>query len=237
MQKILLPRNAQPEIAGSSQPTSRALLARSRDGAKSARYRWLLASCSVIPLVVGASAQPALASCYIGPFGYTNSGSVSCIALINTTFSGSVVNNGTVSPGGISLVNSTVNGGSILGAIRNDGTMAGAITIDSNSAVKSTGNGTSVNVDGVSTFSGGISNAGVIAGGQFGINVYSNTDFGGGIFNASTGTVSATPGTNHTAIVIDSTSTFTGGVTNAGMISGANIGIDAVTTTVIRPTW
>jgi uncharacterized protein with beta-barrel porin domain len=190
----------------------------------------LLASSSITALL--ASSAQAFA-CYSGPFagGYTNSGATGCIVVSNTSFTGNLVNNGTVNPSGIAFVNGTmtgqlVDGGTILGGISLDGaskiintgnaidisgaTFAGGI---SNSGTIST-RGVGIFVQSVSTFSGGISNSSTIAG-NTGISIDNVLTFAGGISNS--GTISAT-GTTRAGIFVEGVSTFAGGISNSGTI-------------------
>ena len=146
------------------------------------RVRLLLASSSVAALLIGGGAPAALADgCYAAPFPYTNNGTVHCIVVNNTSFSGNLVNSGTgtISPGeptGISVNNST-----ITGQIFNAGTISAGgpgILIKSNSALTSgisnsgtisAGGDGGIYINGVSTFAGGINNSGTFSFGRTGV--------------------------------------------------------------------
>ena len=133
------------------------------------RVRLLLASSSVAALLIGGGAPAALADgCCAWPFPYTNNGTVHCIVVNNTSFSGNLVNSGTgtISPGeptGVGVNNST-----ITGQIFNAGTgylrAAPGILIKSNSVLTSgisnsgtisAGGDGGIYIDGISTFAGG----------------------------------------------------------------------------------
>jgi hypothetical protein len=153
----------------------------------------LLATSSLVSLVALGTAQGQAASCYTGPFagGFTNPGALSCINVINTSFTGNLVNTGTISPGGINVINSTITGSiSSSGFVSSAGVIAGGIKIDANSTIAA--NITAVKVDNTVTFGGGISNAGTIS------------------------------GVNDVGILASFVSTFTGGITNTGSLSSGS---------------
>jgi hypothetical protein len=87
---------------------------------------------------------------YKGPFPYTNTGVTNQILVSGTTFSGSIVNSGTVGAGGIVVISSTFQSGGIVDV----GTIVGGIKIDSHSTIA--GGGTAVAVIDTATFGGGI---------------------------------------------------------------------------------
>jgi uncharacterized protein with beta-barrel porin domain len=173
------------------------------------------------------SGGPAAAACYTGPFtgGYTNSGTTACIVVNNTSFSGTLGNSGTISPG------STPNGTGI--AVTNNSTITGQITdsgvisttgygilVDSSSKVASAS--AAIRVSGPS-FSGGISNGGTVSGSR-GVLVYNASTFTGGISNSGTITASSR------AIWVSSVGQFgnggtSGGITNSGTISAGPLGV------------
>jgi len=47
---------------------------------------------------------------YTGPFPYTNNGTTTSIVVSNTSFSGDLINDGQITPGGITVTNSTIAG-------------------------------------------------------------------------------------------------------------------------------
>jgi uncharacterized protein with beta-barrel porin domain len=193
---------------------------------------------AVALLLTGTGASPAAAACYTGPFPFSNSGVQSCIQVANTSFTGNVVNNGTIAPGGVSVANSTVTGyiinsdamsggitvanSTIAGGIADNGTtFLGGIAIDSRSVITGSGTITAVAVS-LSTFSGGISNAGVISANGTGISIGGVSTFGGGITNSGSIT------TGRIGILAFGPTTFTGGIVNSGNISSpASFGIIA----------
>jgi uncharacterized protein with beta-barrel porin domain len=187
---------------------------------------------AVALLLTGTGATPAAAACYTGLFPYSNTNSKvsSCIQVANTSFSGNVVNNGVITPGGIGVTNSTVTGyiinnnvidsggisvanSTIIGGIADNGTtLLGGITVDRRSVITGSGSITAIAVS-LSTFAGGISNAGVITSNGSGISVGAVLTFGGGITNSG----SITAGFND--IVIFGATAFSGGIVNSGKIS------------------
>ncbi len=203
------------------------------------RFRALLASTSLTALLVGGGA-PAAWACYTGPFvgGHTNSGATGCIVVNNTSFSGTLGNTGTISPGGPTGI-AVVNGSTISGQISDLGIIAASgfgILIDGTSKINSVG--FAIKITGP-TFIGGISNAGTIAAGSNGILVGGTavgggstvtiSSFSGGISNAGTISTGALMGiavggtaAAHGAITI---SNFSGGISNAGTISAHVNGI------------
>ena len=143
-----------------------------------------------------------------------------------------------LSPTGIQIKHSTING-----VIANSGTITGGISIDGLSLIApSTGAGVSVTggsfaggissagtitggtrgiyVSGISGFSGGITNAGLIDP-KTGIAVINVSSFSGGIVNAGGATINASA----VGILVNIVSTFQGGITNAGVITAATFGV------------
>jgi uncharacterized protein with beta-barrel porin domain len=202
------------------------------------RVRLLLASSSVAALLIGSETPRAWAACYTGPFagGFTNTGTLTCITVNSTSFTGNLVNNGKITPGaptGISIENAST----ITGQISNAGTISvggTGILVQSNSVVTegivnsstiSAGSGgilvgANLSISGrastsvaIPIFSGGIDNGGTISAAGAGIEV------GGNIFIP----VSRAGGTNNTGSV--TISTFLGGITNSGTISAGGDGI------------
>jgi hypothetical protein len=186
------------------------------------RRRSLLLSSSVVALLVEAGMPSAwAASCvhtisagFDNPAAHTTAN----VCVQNTSFTGNITNEGTISPSGIALVN-----GTITGAISSTSVIKGGISLDNQSAIIA--NGTAIFVGGP-TFTGGIRNAGTISARGTGIVAGFGTisTFGGGI--ANTGTVSAfvsgivvggaggPPGTT--------LSKFSGGISNGGMIAATS---------------
>jgi hypothetical protein len=171
--------------------------------------------------------------------GITNAGTISAATGIGiavntvTAFSGNISNSGTISAKtGIGIVGST-----ITGSIIDNGTILATshgISIDSASAILAT-TATAIKVTGP-TFTGGISNAGLIsaAGAHYGIYVGGTTGsgaanvttFSGGITNAGTISVPSATG-----IIVDHVSVFSGGITNSGTINSGGDGIYVYVTT------
>jgi hypothetical protein len=215
----------------------------------SRQFQNLLATTSVTALLIGVAAEPA-AACYTGPFGHTNAGATACITVANTSFTGNLVNTGTISPGNPTGI--LISGSTITGAVSNTGTIsAGSGIVIKNSTItaqtvlapigiddrgllvatnglgisidnqsKVLGSAVGVNVELTGTFSGGLSNSGVILGSNQGINFELLTLVSGGITNS--GSVSGLFG-----LQVDSVSTFTGGITNSGTITGASTNFGA----------
>ena len=98
----------------------------------------------------------------------------------------------------------------------------------SNAGTISSSSGVGLNVRNTSTFLGGITNTGRITGGSAAVNVESVSSFAGGITNSSTGRltqsvtlVSASPTNIVAGIQVVNGSTFSDGVSNAGVISAS----------------
>lgn len=64
---------------------------------------------------------------YTGPFPYTNNGTVTSVTVSGTTFSGAINNAGTISSGGITVIDSSFR------SIFDEGFIAGGISIDQSS--------------------------------------------------------------------------------------------------------
>ena len=194
----------------------------------------LLASCSVAALLIGGGTSVAFAACVNGGGGYNNptATTIACIQVTNTTFTGNITNEGTISPGGITLT-----GSAMTGSIQDSGPLiAGGISLDSASKITSSATATAaaIVIYG-STFSGGITNGGtisVLGKSNSGITVATVSTFAGGITN--TGTISLTntntlPGYAVAGISVYQDSAFSGGITNSGMISaGPAGGVDGI---------
>src|ERR1700744_4013953 len=91
------------------------------------RKRSLLASSSLATLLIGFGAPSASAAC-IQINSTTDNPAATTVAgfcVTNTSFSGSITNEGTISPSGITFSNGTITGG-----ITSTGTIAGGITLD-----------------------------------------------------------------------------------------------------------
>ncbi len=216
------------------------------------RVRLLLASSSVVALL-GGGAPSAFAACNPSysnqtTTGCTNSGSISGIAINNSTLTSAITNTGTISANGIVLSG----GSTITGGIIDTGKLFGGITVaDGVSKITSPGPGilAGYNVGSfssvtVATFGGGISNAGTITASGHGIQVGGTaygvagsvtvSSFSGGISNSGTiaasgdgifigGKALRTPFTVSSRTV--TVSAFSGGISNTGKISAAGNGI------------
>jgi uncharacterized protein with beta-barrel porin domain len=185
----------------------------SKEKSRSYRRLGLLASSSLAALLsAGGMSAAWAASCtnpVTGAFDNPNGQAVANICVQNTSFTGSITNEGTVSPAGITFKNGTINGGII-----SSGVIAGGISLDSSSRINTSG--AAIFLVGP-TFTGGISNAGTISAGIFGIALGVST-FSGGISNS--GVISAP-----NAIALNAVSTFSGNIYNSGTISGGDFAI------------
>jgi hypothetical protein len=95
-----------------------------------------------------------------GPYPTVFSGNTSAMVISHTTFSGGVTNKGTIGPGGISVISGAFLSG---GGILDSGVVSGGIKVDSSSRIVTSGvQIDAIAVENVSTFGGGISNAGAI---------------------------------------------------------------------------
>lgn len=142
------------------------------------RLRYLLASSSVVAILISGGTPHALAACTPVPgSGVSNSGTVSGYC-VSGTVNGGITNSGAITATGISFTNGTLNG-----KILNNGTIVGGITLDHNSSINTSRS--SILLQGP-TFTGGISNAGTIVPflPAFAIEVNGGTTFGGGISNS-----------------------------------------------------
>jgi hypothetical protein len=201
--------------------------AKERAGFRQSVATRLLATTSFMALMAAAAvptpARAGACSTTLGPGNVTactNAGTLPSITVTDAVAS-SINNTGTISPGGISLINSQ-----LFGAIEDTGTIAGGITLDAHSTIAAAPSG--INIDGTSTFGGGIVNAGLIEPGggvSNGILVGHSvvSTFTGGITN--TGTITVGDVTGQDGIQIDHVVTFIGNVSNSGTISGKETAI------------
>ncbi len=188
-------------------------------GISRGRFRALLASSSVAALLVGGGAPAAFAapcnhtitSSFDNPAGST----VTNVCVFNTQLAGSIINNGTISPSGIALINGWIVGGSI----KSSGIIGGGISLDSASKIIANGV-TAIRITGP-TFTGGITNRGAITDDSYGIFAYGNSTFSGSITNSVIGSISA----GEIGIVVDGVTTFMGGTSNSGSIVAGFSGI------------
>jgi uncharacterized protein with beta-barrel porin domain len=188
------------------------------------RVRLLLASSSVAALLIGGGAPPALAATctntITATFDNPSGNTVANVCVQNTSFTGNITNEGTITPNGITFQNGTISG-----FISSTGIIAGGLSIDNQSKLSST----AVTVKITSpTFTGGISNAGTIAtdpGASLlpvtAVLVQGVAAFAGGISNSGTISASRTSVGSGTAVTVLNVSTFTGGITNSGLISAS----------------
>jgi len=151
----------------------------------------------------------------------TFTGTTSEWLISHTTFSGSIVNAGTIGAGGIVVISSTFTSGNI-----EPGTVLGGIHIDSSSKIFASSS-TVIPVEG-STFGGGITNAGTLLAGPVndGVHVLESSTFSGGITNS--GQIMASAGDG--IAVNSSVGVFTGsgpagGIANSGTIAAGRDGI------------
>src|ERR1700678_4663675 len=99
------------------------------------RRRSLLASSSLAALLIGFGMPSASAAC-IQINATTENPAATTVAgfcVTNTSFSGSITNEGTISPSGITFSHGTITGG-----ITNNGTIAGGISLDRTSQIAAT---------------------------------------------------------------------------------------------------
>ena len=190
------------------------------------RVSLLLASSSVAALLVGAGTPAALAApCtnqITASFDNPAATTVANVCVKNTSFSGNITNEGTISPSGI-----TFQSGTISGFIQSSGVINGGISLDSTSKI--TSGATDILLKGPS-FNGGIANSGTLSTtGNSGIEIGNKaaviTTFGGGITNFGTisSNLSAAIGVGYGGPLPGFglfLSTFSGGVTNSGAITG-----------------
>jgi uncharacterized protein with beta-barrel porin domain len=182
------------------------------------RRRALLLSSSAMALLIGAGMPSAWAASCVHTIsaGFDNAAAhtTANVCVQNTSFTGNITNEGTISPSGIALVNGTVTG-----SISSTGVINGGISIDKNSALTALGSAIFFSAP---TFSGGISNAGTISGATGILAIGAISTFGGGI--ANTGTLSAftngiVVGGAASAAAAFTLSAFSGGISNGGVIT------------------
>jgi hypothetical protein len=97
------------------------------------------------------------------PNTHTNTGTTTVVDIANSSFSGTIVNTGTISPNGIVITDSSIAGG-----IQDIGEIVGGISLDRNTTLNATNSAgiqiNATNFHGVTiAFAGGITNAGVIS--------------------------------------------------------------------------
>ena len=155
-----------------------------------------------------------------GPYPGIFNTAASEMLVSHTTFSGSIINTGSIGTGGIVVISSTL----LSGGIIDTGVDAGGISVDSASRINAP-NATAIAVTSTATFAGGITNAGALSGGR-GILVGATTGvhppvgtFSGGIVNS--GKISAAT----TGLGIVDVATVMGGIVNNGTIVGSTCGI------------
>jgi len=208
------------------------------------RLGYLLATSSVSALLYGtgpAAASGCAVSQNSGSAGsLSNSGAINCISVTGgASITGNVTNtpSGTLTAGagatktGI-LVNTATIGGSIINAGKinapsgngifvTNAPVAGGISNSGTISANIAKAGINVNVG--SSFGGGLTNSGIVAGGT-GIAAFNISTFTGGLTNS--GTINSTNSTR-AGINTGSTSTFSGGILNTGSILTTGIhGID-----------
>ena len=206
------------------------------------RLRLLLASSSVAAILIGGGAPAALAAPCVNKitasFDNPSGNTVANVCVDNTSFTGAITNEGTISPSGIAFVN-----GTITGFVGSTGVINGGISLDKTSAIQGTfigifigGRTSGGGAVTVPSLGGGITNAGVITAPGDGIFVggTANNRFGlfgsvtvetfaGGITNSGTILSGFENGIFVGGLAEGSTtsitiSTFTGGITNTGSI-------------------
>src|SRR5579875_1874978 len=159
-------------------------------GRKRAFIRGLLATTSVAALLVGGGAPSALAAActntigagFDNPSGHT----LANVCVQNTSFTGNITNEGTISPSGIAFQNGTLGG-----SVQSTGVVAGGIALDGSSKIVAAGIGTKTGISvNFSNFSGGISNGGTISvagtAAAVGVHVSGVPTFTGDIMNSGT---------------------------------------------------
>jgi outer membrane autotransporter protein len=162
----------------------------------------------------------------------------------NSTFSGSIINKGTIAATGAGIVvevenftGGITNSGTITTATGGFGPTPGAIVVTGgslfsgnivNSGTLTASSGFGISVVGVSTFAGNIINSGTLTvSSGFGISVVGVSTFAGNIVNSGPLTVSSGFG-----IFVVGISTFAGSIINSGSLtvtSGVGISVNAVT--------
>jgi uncharacterized protein with beta-barrel porin domain len=172
--------------------------------------RGLLGTTALVSLAVG-TAGPASAGCYTGPYPFTNNTTRSCLTVSHTSFAGNVVNAGTLQPTtfntGILVISST-----ITGQVSNAGTITNGFT-------------DGINVETNAVITNGIVNTGQIKvtdpSNSSGIQIGNTATFAGGIDNATGGSITAAIN----GVLVLQVSTFSGGITNTGLISNGSAGL------------
>jgi uncharacterized protein with beta-barrel porin domain len=191
--------------------------------------RLLLASSSVAALLIGCGTPSALAApctnTVTAAFDNPIATTVANVCVHNTSFTGSITNEGKISPSGIAFQN-----GTITGKINSAGVVNGGISLDATSKITATQS--SIEITGTS-FTGGISNAGTLSAGKYGIDAYLPTPhanplftFSGGITNSGTITVSSSSGDG---IYFRYVPSVFGGISNSGAITSGGGGINVYT--------
>ena len=115
---------------------------------------------SKLAFAVARTAEELVVMTYTGPFPFTNSGTIDGI-LVATSFTGNVLNNGTISTSGISVV-----GSSITGYVLTNGNISGGINVDRASTISTAANTFAIAIGSGSgaNVAGGIHNGGIING-------------------------------------------------------------------------
>jgi uncharacterized protein with beta-barrel porin domain len=142
-----------------------------------------------------------------------------------SAFSGGIDNSGTIvaAPGNTGFPGFFPVGGT--GIVVSDvGKFTGDITNRGRITAGATGTGFGIVVAGVGYFNGNIVNTGTIVAGQVGIQVVGVDTFGGGISNG--GLISVSGAFSSVGISIQAVGQFNGGLRNSGTIMGAGVGID-----------
>jgi uncharacterized protein with beta-barrel porin domain len=156
----------------------------------------------------------------------------------SSTVTGAIINSGAIAaPNGIGIL---ITGDSaVAGGITNGGTISAKVSgislltlssfgggITNTGAITTTGtipNGTAIVLNGITTFSGNVSNSGTISAGFRGIDVANVSTFLGGIINS--GTINAP---NSDGILLQNVTAFTGGINNTKIISAKFSGISII---------
>jgi uncharacterized protein with beta-barrel porin domain len=199
----------------------------------------LLSICPVAAFLLGGGTPSAFAdTCAVNDVGITtgsvtNTGTINCINIQNSTVNGNVTNaaggaiNATGSFGSPTDTGIVINNNSsVSGSVSNAGTINASLAGINVFApvlggIVNSGNISALAGIGVdaSTFSGGISNSGTITTGGDAIVVGLVSTFSGGISN--TGTISS----GAEGIFVISDTTYSGGIRNSGTVSAINDGI------------
>jgi uncharacterized protein with beta-barrel porin domain len=169
--------------------------------------RLLLAASLIASFLIGPNPQ-AYASCVNVTASYDNPTN-STIAGICVTSSviGTITNEGTVSPNGISI-----GGPSFFGSVTNSGN------------ISSGPNQAGINI-GASSFSGSVINGGLISAADIGILLENVTTFSGGIANSGTIDAGSIGSSGNQGIRLEGVKSFSGGINNTGVISTVGSGI------------